>query len=343
MPLSPTTPLQAALDHYLADVGNARSQHTFLAYRRATRAFVRAITEAQLVTSDTPVENLSPEWFRVFLTYLQRKVKGQLLYSPATESLYLTSLLGFVEDYLYAILPRSTLSEIRIFANRKRRKVPLRQPPFHQAAIEKLLAALQAAAQGPFEDEEKRLSVLRDRALLVTLADSGLRVFEACGLNRSQLNSPEGKVNIIGKGDKEAQVRFSSRALRAIRVYLEARAKIDGAQKKELGTLPLFARHDWAARSKSLPLTTRSAERIIDRWVKAVLGEDAVGTITPHTFRHYFVTVVIRGSGGDFQVAQKLARHANIATTQRYAHISDDTLDRAYEDIFVSKPKPLPK
>jgi integrase/recombinase XerC len=340
MPLLPSTPLQVALNDYLADIGNARSQHTYLAYRRATRAFLRAVTEAKLAAPETPVENFSIEWFRAFLNYLQRKAKGQSLLSPATESLYLTSLLGFIEDYLYAVLPRSTLSEIRVFANRKRRKVPSRQPPFHQAAIEKLLAAVQEAAQGPFEDDEKRLSVLRDRALLVALADSGLRVFEACGLRRSQLNSPEGRVNIIGKGDKEAQVRLSSRALRAVRTYLEARAMIDGAQKKELGTLPLFARHDWASRGKTLPMTTRSAERVIDRWVKAILGPDAVGTITPHTFRHYFVTVVIRGSGGDFQVAQKLARHANIATTQRYAHISDEALDRAYDGIFTPKPKP---
>jgi site-specific recombinase XerD len=340
MSLSPSTPLQTALDSYLADVGNARSQHTYLAYRRATRAFLHAVAAAKLATPETPVESFSLEWFRAFLNYLQRKDKGQPLFSPATESLYLTSLLGFVEDYLYAVLPRATVSEIRVFANRRRRKVPSRQPPFHQAAIEKLLAAVQEAAQGPFEDDEKRLSVLRDRALLLTLADSGLRVFEACGLRRSQLNSPEGKVNVIGKGDKEAQVRLSSRALRAIRVYLETRAVVDGAQKKELGTLPLFARHNWASRGKTLPMTTRSAERVIDRWVKAVLGSDALGTITPHTFRHYFVTVVIRGSGGDFQVAQKLARHANIATTQRYAHISDEALDRAYEGIFAPPTKP---
>ena len=339
MPLSPSTPLQSALDSYLADVGNARSQHTYLAYRRATRAFLQAVAEARLAGPETPVGDFSPEWFRAFLNHLQRKVKGQNLFSPATESLYLTALLGFVEDYLYAVLPRAVLSEIRIFARRRRRKVPSRQPPFYQAAIDKLLASVQEAAQGPFEDEEKRLSVLRDRALLVTLADSGLRVFEACGLKRHQLNSPEGRVNVIGKGDKEAQVRLSSRALRAIRIYLEARAAIDGAQKKELGTLPLFARHDWASRGKTLPMTTRSAERVIDRWVKAVLGPDAVGTITPHTFRHYFVTVVIRGSGGDFQVAQKLARHANIATTQRYAHISDEALDRAYEGIFAPNTK----
>lgn len=339
MSISPTYPLESALDAYLGEVANGRSRHTYEAYRRAANTFLAALAQAQMATPDTPVGQMSLEWVKVFLSHLQRKVNGQPQFSSATESLYLTGLLGFIEDYLYAVLPHSTIEEIRTYVKRRRRKIPLRQPPFPREAIEKLLASVQEAALGPVKDEEQHLSVLRDRALLVTLADTGLRVFEACGLTRGQLDSPEGKVSVIGKGDKEAQVRFSSRALRAIRAYIQARAKIDGLQKRELSALPLFARHDWAARGKTLPMTTRSAERVIDRWVAAVLGPDAVGTITPHTFRHYFVTVVIRSSGGDFQVAQRLARHSNITTTQRYAHISDEALDRAYDEIFASTPK----
>ena len=341
MPPPSTPALQVLLNSYLAEVANSRSQHTYRAYRQATKTFVIALGEAGVATPESPVGELSLEWVKVFLSYLQRKVNGQPVYSSATENLFLTALLGFVEDHLYALLARPTIEEIRTYVKRKRRKIPSRQPPFPREAIEAIVAAVQAAAQGPAKNEDQHLTLLRDRALVLTLADTGLRVFEACRLTRGQLDSPEGKVNIIGKGDKEAQVRFSPRALRAVRAYIQSRARIDGCQKKELSTLPLFARHDLKSHGKTLPMTTRSAERIIDRWVAAVVGPDAVGTITPHTFRHYFVTVVIRGSGGDFQVAQKLARHSNIATTQRYAHISDEALDRAYDEIFSSPPKSL--
>ena len=64
-----------------------------------------------------------------------------------------------------------------------------------------------------------------------------------------------------------------------------------------------------------------------------MLGAEAEGTITPHSFRHYFVTTVLQGSG-NLKLAQELARHKNIAVTQRYAHLSDDELDRGYEDVF---------
>ena len=36
-------------------------------------------------------------------------------------------------------------------------------------------------------------------------------------------------------------------------------------------------------------------------------------------------------------LAQELARHRNIAVTQRYAHLSDDELDQGYYEIFKEK------
>jgi integrase len=144
----------------------------------------------------------------------------------------------------------------------------------------------------------------------------------------------EGRANIIGKGDRQAIVRFSSRSLKALRDYLSARGKLDGASGRPLTSLPLFARHDKGAGKKVKPITTTTGRNIVQQRVRESLGESAVGTITPHSFRHYFVTTVLRGSGGNLKLAQELARHKNIAVTQRYAHLSDDELDKGYWDIF---------
>ena len=98
--------------------------------------------------------------------------------------------------------------------------------------------------------------------------------------------------------------------------------------------LPLFARHDKGAGKRILPITTATGRNIVAQRVREALGAQAVGTITPHSFRHYFVTTVLRGSGGNLKLAQELARHRNITVTQRYAHLSDDELDRGYWEIF---------
>ena len=45
---------------------------------------------------------------------------------------------------------------------------------------------------------------------MLTLADTGLRVHEACKLQRGQVDWNEGRAVIVGKGNKQAVVRFST-------------------------------------------------------------------------------------------------------------------------------------
>ncbi len=112
------------------------------------------------------------------------------------------------------------------------------------------------------------------------------------------------------------------------------RSELDGSSGRPLRSLPILARHDRGAGSKVIPITPTTARNIIKQRVKEVLGNEAANLITPHSFRHYFVTNVLKGSGGNLKLAQELARHKNIQVTQRYAHLSDDELDQGYHEIF---------
>ncbi len=168
---------------------------------------------------------------------------------------------------------------------------------------------------------------------MLTLADTGLRVHEACKLRRGDVDWNEGRAVIVGKGDKQAVVRFSERALRTLKAYLEARSGLDGGTGKPLASLALFARHDKGAGHKIKPITTTTGRNIVHERVEQALGKSASGRITPHSLRHYFVTTVLRASG-NLKMAQELARHASIQVTQRYAHLSNDELDRGYHEIF---------
>ncbi len=187
--------------------------------------------------------------------------------------------------------------------------------------------------EGP---EAINLRAYRDRAFLLTLADTGLRVHEACKLRRGDIDWNEQRAVVVGKGDKQAVVRFTSRAVQAIKDYLSQRATLDGNSGKQLTSLPLFARHDKGAGGKTKPITPTTGRRIVRERVRQFLGEEMIGKITPHSFRHYFVTTVLRGSG-NLKLAQELARHKNIQVTQRYTHLSNDELDKAYYEIFEKK------
>jgi integrase/recombinase XerC len=319
--------IHQAIDLYLDNVSLARSENTARSYGNALRSFIALLKENDIDVQTCTVQELPEESIAWFAVYLKD-------YSPATEALYLTAVAGFFEFLSAERLSEPNLPRVRLLIRQRARKPGQRLPQFPRDKIEELLGYAINLAKSSVGSEAERLRDLRDRAFLVTLADTGLRVHEACKLRRGDLDWNEGKALIIGKGDRQAVVRFSQRSLGALRDYLDARQRLDGASGRPLTSLPLFARHDKGAGKKVKPITTATGRNIVTQRVREALGAAAVGAITPHSFRHYFVTAVLHGSGGNLKMAQELARHRNIAVTQRYAHLSDAELDRGYWEIF---------
>jgi integrase len=256
------------------------------------------------------------------------------VYTPATEQLYLAAAKGFYEYMAAENLSEPNLPRIRLLIRQRSRRPGRRLPQFPRVEIERMLEYTNNIASFPTKDERERLRNMRDRAFLITLADTGLRVHEACSLRRGDIDWNEGRAYIIGKGDRQATVRFSERSLSALKDYLSIRRQLDGASGRPLSSLPLFARHDKGAGKKVKPITTTTGRNIVSQRVSEALEPEAVGTITPHSFRHYFVTTVLLGTKGNLKLAQELARHKNIAITQRYAHLSDAELDEGYHEVF---------
>jgi integrase/recombinase XerC len=155
---------------------------------------------------------------------------------------------------------------------------------------------------------------LRDRAILELLYSSGLRVSELTGLNIAELDLAGGMVRVTGKGGKERIVPVGSRALAAVRDYLEERG-IDAAN----GALFLNTRGG--------RINRRSVARIVDAHVMRIA---AFKRISPHTLRHTFATHMLEG-GADLRAIQELLGHASLSTTQKYTHVSIDRLMEVYD------------
>ncbi len=322
-----TITIQQAMQNYLDTVTLARSENTARTYSNALAVFSQVLEDHNLPPVKTPVEVLSEDaiaWLAV----------GMKPYAPATERLYLTAAAGFYEYLAAERLANPNLPRLRMLIRQRSRKQGQRLPQFPRTDIELIIEYAINLASAAYEDEFDHLRNLRDRAFLVTLADTGLRVHEACALRRGDIDWNEARAVIIGKGDKQAVVRFSARSLQLLKDYLAARAAFDGASGRPLSALPLFARHDRGAGNHVKTITPTTGRNIVAQRVREAIGESAEGTITPHSFRHFFVTTVLRASGGNLKLAQELARHQSISVTQRYAHLSDDELDEGYWNIF---------
>jgi integrase/recombinase XerC len=315
-----------AVEQYLESVKMARSQNTGRTYSNAMHILVEVLKEQGLDPRVSPVSRLTEN----AMVWMAHALKD---YSPASEQLYLAATTGFFKFIAAEKLSEINLPRLDLLRQQRARRSGQRLPQFPRDEIESILTFVINFTDNLSDNLNIRLRARRDQAFLLTLADTGLRVHEACNLRRGDLDWNEGRAVIIGKGDKQAVVRFSTRSLSALKEYLSARATLDGASGRPLPSLPLFARHDKGAGKKVKAITTTTGRNIVNEYVRLALGDDAEGRITPHSFRHYFVTTVLRASG-NLKLAQELARHASIQVTQRYAHLSDDELDKGYHDIF---------
>ena len=157
----------------------------------------------------------------------------------------------------------------------------------------------------------------RDKALLFLLYGCGLRIGEAIGLSRGQMEGPDADmVRIVGKGGKERIVPVLPAVHAAIADYLA------NCPHKLRSEGPLFVGMRGARLN---PGVAQKQVRIVRKLLR--LPE----TTTPHALRHSFATHLLAG-GGDLRTIQKLLGHESLSTTQRYTDVDAARLRSVYNN-----------
>lgn len=169
-------------------------------------------------------------------------------------------------------------------------------------------------------DDESRLLLKRDRAILELLYASGLRVSELTGLNLDDLDRREQMLRVRGKGRKERIVPFGGKAGDALDAYWPVRAELL-RRNKPVDVEAVFLNYaGWR-------LTTRSVARLVKKYARlANINWD----IHPHSLRHAFATHLL-ADGADLRAIQELLGHASLSTTQKYTHVSIRQLMEVYD------------
>ena len=289
------------------------SKHT---YERHLRTFMEYCADHDVITVDQLTDQFLLQYAPTLLD----------VYAGATINLKIVALkdfLGFLDD-------RDLLSVKWSRLQRQWRRLP--RADRHQVLLDD--AGIERMIEFCVSTLPADIIEARNFAFIVFLADTGLRVHEACKLKRGDIDWQELHGVIVGKRNKQAAFRISDRAMQLTRRYLEMRAKDDGAQGIPLYRLPIFARHDDAAGKKILHMSPTTGRNITADMVMRVLGStaDPQKPITPHKFRHYLIDQARRQGG--LMLAKGLARHESIQTTEGYFHLDDEELDRGYKEMF---------
>ena len=168
-------------------------------------------------------------------------------------------------------------------------------------------------------DENKE----RDYAIITIFLNCGLRLSELVGINISDINFDDYKLNVIGKGNKERTIYLNKACVNAIRAYLDVRPKvaIKVDDKNSQKALFLSKRHE--------RISNRTVQYIVDKELrKAGLDTSKYST---HKLRHTAATLMYQYGNVDIRALQELLGHESIATTEIYTHVNNQQARNAVE------------
>ncbi len=191
------------------------------------------------------------------------------------------------------------------FAKVKNIKVPQKIiQPFSQDDILRLLACCNPSTH----------KGARDRALILTLLDTGLRAGELVGLDLEDVDFQSQRIQVRhGKGNKQRVVRIGNEAGQAVQLYLE--------HFRDTQPGPLFLT------CRGRPLCRTAMRTIFQR-----LGKQAsIPKVHPHRFRHTFATNYLVKEVGDPLRLQQILGHTSLEMVRHYvamASVQQDLLER---------------
>ena len=146
---------------------------------------------------------------------------------------------------------------------------------------------------------------VRNRLMLMTFFDTGIRVSELIDLKLSQVKDEY--ILIHGKGDKERVVPKSPLLNKWMFKYLSTRENYFAYRR--------VSENVFLSRN-GRPMTTEAIHRVIKIAGKAV-GVSRDIRVSPHTCRHTFAQMQLK-NGLDLYSLSRLMGHSNISITQRY-------------------------
>lgn len=218
--------------------------------------------------------------------------------APATANRYVSTLKCFFQFCI-----QEGYIETDPMANLKRPKVPDTViVPLSLEQVESVLTVCGNAFCG-----------IRDRAIVMTLYDCGLRATELCNLTDKDILWEESEFIIRHtKNGHPRRVPFSEVTAKAIRSYILRRG--------DLVCDKLFVTN------LSQPLTRNRLQKIIQG-----LGDKAkIPHLHPHQFRHTFAVSFLR-NGGDVFSLQKILGHSTLEMTRHYSNLADTDIQEKHK------------
>ena len=258
-------------------------------YGKKLNAFAHFCSDLAILN----IRQINADHIRQFLILLEER-----RHRPAGIHCYYRSIKTFLKWYEREVEPADWRNPInKVMAP----IVPLE--PLDPVSIETIKAMLETCKRG-------QLSDARDKASLLVLLDTGMRLAEFLALNKEDIDPITGTILIrSGKGRKPRNAYLGDKSRQVLRRYIKARTDYNPAL--------------WVS---------RSGERLTETGLRMMLRRRAARAVvpvpSPHDFRRAFAIERWR-AGVDILTLSKLMGHTSLQVLNRYLKQIGEDLEQA--------------
>lgn len=287
--------LAEQIEHYLAELARRNaSVHTVRNYRSDLEAFCKYLSPASL-----PPAELDLPVLREWLAHL---------FDQGFEAVSIRRKLAAVRSLFKHMLREGVIANnpARLLRTPKAPKKLPRVPTAEQT---------NNLVDSVTDNELDRPFPERDVLIFELLYGCGLRISELAGLNIDDFDQSEQWIRIRGKGNKERQVPYGSKAAEALVRYLGKRTPRVPSERALL------------LNYRGQRLLVRGARLVVKLYARLLSGD---ASMHPHTLRHAYATHLL-ASGADLRAIQELLGHSQLSTTQKYTQVSLTDLMAVYD------------
>ncbi len=280
--------MHEVIEQFLAGVVRERglSPNTIAAYRNDLEQFASYLRQQHHLAD---WHTLRSEHLEAFLRYLRERQ-----YADTTTARKLAAIKAFCQHLVRSGMLESNPTD-GLPTPRVGRFTPRALPV---DAVRSLIAA----ASGDRSPEG-----LRDRAMLLTLATTGLRVSELTALDVPDIDLARRELVVRRANGRERRVPLSEEAAQALREYLEKARPLFAPAPGEQAA---FLNH------RGTRLTRQGFWLILKGYAQAA----GIPDVTPHTLRHTFAVQAL-ANGWELRDVQRVLGHVSPATTQIYRQL----------------------
>lgn len=284
------------------------SPNTVKSYKYAFRLLIEFMYKEKGIEADKiTFEKLDYKTLTDFFTWIESvrgcsaSTKNQRLSAIASFSAYAQN-----RDFAAASVFRNSLN-----------KIPMKKSRHKQRAI---LTREEVAILLAIPNENREIC-LRDKILLSLMYASGARAQEICDLTvgNLQFHQKGATLNITGKGRKSRRIGIPIACATLLKQYIEHRKISDKPE-----------RHIFSSQTHE-QMTVSCIEGIFKKYITIAKKEKPsmflAGSYPPHSMRHTTASHMLE-AGVPLVVIKNFLGHAFLQSTQIYADISQDTVNR---------------